>query len=241
MSSQLPVKQRQLPTIEQLYNEDTKIELAQQNQLNQLLNQSPNPKWLKERDGIKYMPIERVEWLLTAIFINWFVEIKEVKLIANSVCLVIRLHYQSPITGEMIWQDGTGAMPLQTNKGAGATDFNAIKSLAVQMAAPAAESFAVKDAAEKIGKIFGKDMNRAGQINYDNLENKFNEQDKASIKIKEEIAKEFEKRKPDEAIEFMDCQINIETLQELCAGKESAGEFTIEFANNVLNALKNGR
>lgn len=34
---------------------------------------------------------------------------------------------------------------------------------------PAAESYAIKDAAEKIGKLFGKDMNRADQINYDNL------------------------------------------------------------------------
>jgi hypothetical protein len=36
-------------------------------------------------------------------------------------------------------------------------------------AAPAAESFAVKDAAEKIGKLFGRDLNRADQILYDEL------------------------------------------------------------------------
>jgi len=36
-------------------------------------------------------------------------------------------------------------------------------------AAPAAESYAVKDAAEKIGKLFGKDMNRADKIMYDTL------------------------------------------------------------------------
>jgi hypothetical protein len=36
-------------------------------------------------------------------------------------------------------------------------------------AAPAAESYAVKDAAEKIGKIFGKDLNRKDEIIYDSL------------------------------------------------------------------------
>ena len=36
-------------------------------------------------------------------------------------------------------------------------------------AAPAAESYAVKDAAEKIGKLLGKDMNRADRIMYDTL------------------------------------------------------------------------
>ena len=69
----------------------------------------------------------------------------------------------------MLFQDGVGAAPLQTDKGAGAVDFNAIKSDAVMKAAPAAESYAVKDAAEKIGKLFGKDMNRADQILYDEL------------------------------------------------------------------------
>jgi len=44
-------------------------------------------------------------------------------------------------------------------------------------AAPAAESYAVKDAAEKIGKIFGKDLNRADQIVYDELA-KFPKKDK---------------------------------------------------------------
>ena len=42
---------------------------------------------------------------------------------------------------------------------------------------PAAESYAVKDAAEKIGKIFGKDLNRADQIVYDELA-KFPKKDK---------------------------------------------------------------
>ena len=41
------------------------------------------------------------------------------------------------------------------------------------MGAPAAESYAVKDAAEKIGKLFGKDLNRKDNINYDNLKDKY--------------------------------------------------------------------
>ena len=69
----------------------------------------------------------------------------------------------------MLWQDGVGAAPLQTDKGAGAIDFNKIKNDAVMKAAPAAESYAVKDATEKIGKLFGKDLNRADKILYDSL------------------------------------------------------------------------
>jgi hypothetical protein len=92
-----------------------------------------------------------------------------VQVIANSVVVTVRLFYQDVLSNEMLWQDGIGAAPIQTDKGAGAMDWNATKNDAVMKAAPAAESYAVKDAAEKIGKLFGKDMNRADKIMYNTL------------------------------------------------------------------------
>lgn len=161
---------RKLPTLQDLRSD---IELkADQNALNVLLNAEPPKEWIKEHPmfkKVRYLPIERVEYLLTRIFLKWNVEIKSVQVIANSVVTTIRLYYQDPMSDQMLWQDGVGAAPLQTDKGAGAVDFNAIKSDAVMKAAPAAESYAVKDAAEKIGKLFGKDLNRADKIMYDSL------------------------------------------------------------------------
>lgn len=159
-----------IPTLQDLRSD---IELkADQNALNVLLNAEPPKDWVKEHPvfkKVRYLPIERVEYLLTRIFLKWNVEIKSVQVIANSVVTTIRLYYQDPMSDQMLWQDGIGAAPLQTDKGAGAVDFNAIKSDAVMKAAPAAESYAVKDAAEKIGKLFGKDLNRADKIMYDSL------------------------------------------------------------------------
>ena len=175
-------EERQLPKLADLYS-DTELKIAQ-NDLNILVNAEPNPGWLRDHpfakkeviiDGkkvkvpIKFIPIERIEWLLTRIFIRWHVEVKTVQLIANSVQVTVRLYYQDVVTKEMLWQDGIGAVALQTDSGAGAVEFDKIKSSAVQMAAPAAETYAVKDAAEKIGKFFGKDINRATQIDYTNL------------------------------------------------------------------------
>ncbi len=161
---------RQLPAIVDLYSGDIDLK-RDMNDLNILLNQPPYEKWLREHPmaKTKYIPIERIEWLLTKVFIDWRVEIKQVQVIANSCVVMIRLHYRDVLTNEMLWQDGVGAAPIQTDKGAGATDFNHVKSDGVMKAAPAAESYAVKDAAEKIGKLFGKDLNRADQIMYDNL------------------------------------------------------------------------
>lgn len=167
--------ERKLPTIQELRGSDAII-ASKQNELNLLLNQNPSNDWVKEHPfarGVKYIPIERIEWLLTNIYQRWRVEIINYQLIANSIVVHIKLHYQSVLDGEWEWQDGIGAMPLQTDKGTGAVDFNAIKSDAVMKAAPAAESYAIKDAAEKIGKLFGKDLNRADTIGYSSMRDRF--------------------------------------------------------------------
>lgn len=165
------MEKRNLPTIQELRDGDL-MRKGEQTQLSVILNNEPPKAWIKLHPiakGVRYLPIERVEYLLTRIFINWNVEIKSVQILANSVLVTIRLYYQDVFSDNMLWQDGIGAAPLQTDKGAGAIDFNKIKNDAVMKAAPAAESYAVKDAAEKIGKLFGKDLNRADKILYDSL------------------------------------------------------------------------
>ena len=163
-----------LPAIKDIYTDQ--VDIVKENNLNILLNQPPKDTWIKQHPiakNVKYIPIERVEYLLTSIFIKWNVEVKTVQLIANSVVVTIRLHFMNPVTNEMEYQDGIGASPLQTNASAGATEWTQIKSDAVMKSAPAAESFAVKDAAEKIGNLFGKDLNRADKILYDSLAGRF--------------------------------------------------------------------
>lgn len=154
-------EKRTLPKLADLYND---VELAaKQNDLLVLLNQDPKPEWVKRNkyaNNTPYIPIQIVEYLLTSIYQKWRFEIKDVQVMANSVVVTGRLHIKDPITGEWDWQDGIGAAPIQTAKGAAATDFTQVNTSAVQMAAPAAESYAIKDAAEKLGKLFGKDINR---------------------------------------------------------------------------------
>lgn len=160
-----------LPTVQELRDGDI-MRKGEQTQLNVILNQEPPKEWLKEHPfakGVKYLPIERVEYLLTRIFINWNVEIKTVQIVANSVVVTVRLYYQDVFSENMLWQDGVGAAPIQTKSGAGAMEWDKTLNDAVMKAAPAAESYAIKDAADKIGKLFGKDLNRADKIMYDSL------------------------------------------------------------------------
>ena len=168
-----------IPTLEELIK-DTDAS-KEQNKLMVLLNQPPPPKWLKEHPTAKakndqnqdvpalYMPINKVEYILSKVYPKWWVEIKSVQTIANSVVVTVRLNVINPIDNTHEWNDGVGASPIQTDKGAGAMDWNKAKSAGVMIAAPAAETYAVKDAAEKFGKIFGRDLNRRDVLNYDSL------------------------------------------------------------------------
>lgn len=160
-----------LPALKDLYDGDLTLKQGQ-NELNLLLNQPPKAEWIKEHPfakGVKYIPIERVEFLMTRLFIKWRLEVKQIQVIANSCVVTVRLHYQNIEDNEWGWQDGIGAAPIQTEKDSGAMNWDKVRSDSVMKAAPAAESYAFKDAAEKIGKIFGKDMNRKDEIIYDSL------------------------------------------------------------------------
>ena len=165
------MEKRKLPALAELYNGDLELK-KDQNELNVLLNQSPKSDWIKEHPfakGVKYIPIGRIEYLLTRLFIKWKIEVKSIQTIANSCVVTIRLHYQNVENDEWSWQDGIGAAPIQTEKDSGAMNWDKVRTDSVMKAAPAAESYAVKDAAEKIGKIFGKDLNRKDEIIYDSL------------------------------------------------------------------------
>lgn len=168
--TQAITKPNKIPTLQEIYNDTALVE--KQNKLNIILNAEPRKEWIKDHPyvkGLKYLPIERVEYLLTMIFSKWRVEVKDVKILANSIVTTVRVYVQDPITSEWDYQDGIGAMPIQVQKGSGATEFDKMNSTAIQIGTPASESFAIKDACEKFGRIFGKDLNRKDNINYDRL------------------------------------------------------------------------
>lgn len=161
---------KKVPTMQELV--ETSEQDLKENALTVILNQPPPDKWLEAHPmigGYKYLPIARVEYLLTRVFGKWWVTVKEVQVIANSVAVTITLHVTNPITGEIDIQEGVGAAPIQTKKGAGAMDWNQAQTTGVQMALPMAKTYAVKDAAEGFGKLFGKDVARKTQIDYTGL------------------------------------------------------------------------
>lgn len=158
---------RKLPTLPELVGDDQ--EVFKNDQFNLLLNQDPPANWFLKHPIIKdhhYMTIQRVEVLLTKIFTLWRCEVISYSQLFNSVSCHVRIHYRHPINGEWHYHDGVGACGVQTDKGAAASDLSAIKQDAVMKALPAAKSYAIKDAAEHLGKLFGRDINRKDAVSF---------------------------------------------------------------------------
>lgn len=168
-----------IPKINDLYNDISIIK--KQDQLTVLLNQEPKKEWVKEHpfvkqevviQGIKqkvpykYLPIERVEFLLKSIFKRYRIEITNQGQSFNGVWVTVRVNYINPLNGEWDFHDGIGACQLQTAKGTSAADLANINNGALQMAFPIAKTIAIKDACDHFGKLFGSDLNRKDNISY---------------------------------------------------------------------------
>jgi len=156
-----------LPKIKDIYGE---LGVAQKNdELTVLLNQPPKKQWVKTHPfirGYKYIPIERIEFLLKTIFKHYRIEVLREGTSFNGVYVVVRVHYMNPITLKWDYHDGIGATQLQTSKGTTPADLANINNGALSMAFPMAKTIAIKDACDHFGKLFGSDLNRKEEIVY---------------------------------------------------------------------------
>lgn len=144
---------------------------------NFMLNQNPPQNWIKKHPygGFQYLPIDKIEYLLTKFFKHWYVEILEINQMANGAYCRVRLYYKDQSSDGYLHQDGAGAASFQVNSGAKPSDMSSIKQNAVEIAVPKAETVAIKDAADKIGRIFGRDIGRRDIMEYGIDSSRFNE------------------------------------------------------------------
>lgn len=171
-----PVDNDRLPTIAELAAGDIEI-FQKHSKLQILLNQPPQEAWLEPSfdKKSKSIPVGRLEFLMTAIFTRWRKEVIDTKLVANSIVVTLRVHYQDPVTKRWEWNDGIGAVPLKTEKGAAPTDFSKILDGAVHTGAPAAKAYAFKNAVKDLGVLFGRDLNREHTLDFSKLNNQYGE------------------------------------------------------------------
>lgn len=148
---------RQLPSIADLHKDIQ--EAFKNDQLNLLLNQPPSEAWLKAypaemkiKGDKKYLPIDKVDFLLKYIFGRTKIEVLDAKQINDSMHITVRIWYKDPITGEWDFQDGVGAHPIYPNAGG------------VKTSTAIAKQTAKKDAADELGAVFGRDLGRKDTV-----------------------------------------------------------------------------
>lgn len=211
-----------LPTIQELHEENALVSYKN-DQLNLLLNQEPKKEWVKEHPyvkGHKYIPIDKVEFMLRKIFKKYQIEITGQGTSFNGVWVTVRVHYFHPIEKQMLFHDGIGAMQLQTAKGTSPADLVNINNGALSMAYPIAKTLAIKDACDHFGKLFGCDLNRKDTMAF--------KVDSNPLELKEQLIELFELKRENldtDTINTIDRIINnnefksyakaIKTLQEL--------------------------
>ena len=97
------MNENKLPTLAELTQD---VEVAYKNdQFNLLLNQEAPAKWVKTHPYIKnhkYLPIDKVEYLLRRIFKTYSIEITGQGTAFNGVWVTIRLKVTNPVSGELM-------------------------------------------------------------------------------------------------------------------------------------------
>lgn len=142
----------------------------QADEFQKLFSKKPQPSAIKKNkfaNDSEYVEIGYIEMKLDQITKGlWNTEVKDVKLIGNSICVTIRLSVFHLSYKTWIHRDGVGACAIEVKKDAHPTDFTQLNAKAIQKNLPVAKSEALKNAAKSLGNIFGRHLNRQFQHEY---------------------------------------------------------------------------
>ena len=133
------------------------------------LNQAPPKEKIKSHQGYEYLPISMVEKELDKMFFGLVqYECISYSQIFNEIACHARLKVFHPVSLQWMIYDGLGSAVIQQDSGTKVTDFMHFKKAnALQLTLPKAYAEAIKNAAKKIGKRFGSDINRKFEDEYE--------------------------------------------------------------------------
>lgn len=212
-------------------------------QLNVILSTPPPTTWVKEHQYIKvesvvngvktkvpykYLPIDKVEYLLRKCFKKFSIEVIKTGMLLNAVEVHVRVHYYNPATDTMEFHDGVGAQEVQTSSGSGSLklDMSNINRGAVTMALPLAKSVAIKDACDHFGDLFGANLNRKDIVQFMGDNELLSAEEVHNSKEKERVIKHIE---------------NATTLYSLIEVVSLVEKYDLREIYNAKNELLNGK
>jgi hypothetical protein len=135
-------------------------------QFNEKLGKPPLETELKELNGQKYLPIDRVETKLFEFFHIWQTRNFTTTVIANEMVGSIELGVFHPVLCEWIWVVGAAADMIGQKSGSDVTDISAKIKNTLKKDYPHLLTDCIKNAALKLGKAFGAGLNRQEKDNF---------------------------------------------------------------------------
>lgn len=132
---------------------------------NRSLNREPKleeVKINKHAGNSAYLPISFIEMTLDEMFFGqWDVVDFKYQVIANEIVGSVVLVVENPITGREIRRTGAASVMIQMTRGSSVLDVGSkIKNTLVKDF-PHLKSSCISNAAKSLGKLFGRDLNRS--------------------------------------------------------------------------------
>ena len=150
-----------LNTVLQMENNVEEIKRVLDNMKTEL-GKFPNQSMMKQNvyaNNSWYLEIGFIEAKLDQIFLNWDWVIDSTEFVINAYMVRGTLTVTT-LANTKIVRSGIGASEIQLRKGSTGVGVSDIASKALERDVPKAESQALKNAASKLGNIFGRNMNR---------------------------------------------------------------------------------
>jgi hypothetical protein len=173
------------PTTNEMSNNDGQIEefrIKMQN-FTKLLNSKPKPEQVQKHQGYEYLPISHIEKELDKIYFGLIqYEVISYNQIFNEISCHARIKVFHPVINQWMQYDGLGSAVIQQDKDTPVADFHLYKKgNALQLSLPKAYAEAIKNAAKKIGKKFGSDLNRKFEDVYEPMIKTENKKKKVAL------------------------------------------------------------
>jgi hypothetical protein len=135
-------------------------------------SKKPNSKMIKQNKfagNSNYLEIGYIEAKLDQIYHGlWSWELSTVQQVVNGVQVTGHLRVFHPVASTWLTRSGIGFKEFQLSKGASDPTPANLSSKALERDVPIAAAEAFKNAAKKLGNIFGRHLNRS--FNYEHVE-----------------------------------------------------------------------
>jgi len=137
------------------------------------INKPVTPKEIKVNkfaNDSKYIPISFIETRLDQYFFGFWETVNfRTQVIVNEVVGSIDLRVKHPVTGEWLTRTGAAGVPIQMKSGSGVTQVAEKIHNTLVKDYPHLKAMCVLNACKSLGKLFGRDLNRKFEDDYQPL------------------------------------------------------------------------